>query len=145
VTGAAGAVGSAAIELIHARGGLVIALVKDARDETALDKTKAQAITTSETGNLGDVVRAATNGNGAGVALNGIGRLGCSHTALFARARMANGGLQCRICRTRDAIRSELRPLFENARRASRCRKIPAREFRYRLRSDPRLDWQGAV
>lgn len=74
VTGAAGAVGSAAIQLIHARGGSVIALVKDGREESSMrGATKVQAIASAEAGNLADVVREATNGRGADVALNGLG------------------------------------------------------------------------
>ncbi len=73
VTGAAGAVGSAAIELVHARGGFSIALVRDASQQTVLNMDKVKAVATSEAGNLADVVRDATAGRGADVALNGIG------------------------------------------------------------------------
>jgi NADPH2:quinone reductase len=73
ITGAAGSVGSAAIELVYARGGFSIALVKDAREQAALDKNKVKAVATSEADNLAEVVREATNGRGADVALNGIG------------------------------------------------------------------------
>jgi len=62
VTGAAGAVGSAAIELIHARGGFVISLVKDEHEASMLNRAKVQAVAKSESGDLAEVVRQATNG-----------------------------------------------------------------------------------
>ncbi len=62
VTGAAGAVGSAAVDSVQARGGFSIALVRDAREQAALDKSKVKAVATSESGNLAEVVREATNG-----------------------------------------------------------------------------------
>lgn len=73
VTGAGGAVGTAALDLVHARGGYSIALVKDAREQALLDPKKFAAVATSEAGNLEAVVRDATEGRGADVALNGIG------------------------------------------------------------------------
>lgn len=73
VTGAAGAVGSAAIELIDARGGSSIAVVRDHREEMLMKDSKATAVASSELDNLAEVVHAATGGRGADVALNGIG------------------------------------------------------------------------
>jgi NADPH2:quinone reductase len=142
VTGAAGAVGSAAVELVHARKGQVIGLVKDASEESALNKDKVPAVATSEAGNLGEVVRQATNGRGADIALNGIGAsIGPALiSTLAAGGRMAVygaafGGREMQIdlltfyrnryeligVNTSDvdvvkaaAILNELRPLFEN-------------------------------
>ncbi len=88
VTGAAGAVGSAAVELVYARGGFSIALVKDASDEAALNKDKVKAVAASESENLEEVVRKATNGSGADVALNGIG----ASIAPALLASLAKGG-----------------------------------------------------
>lgn len=73
VSGAAGAVGSAAIELAHAKGARVIALVKDERGRNRLDRSKVDAVAQSDRNDLEEVVREATNGNGADIALNGIG------------------------------------------------------------------------
>jgi NADPH2:quinone reductase len=73
VSGAAGAVGSAAVELVHATGGHVIALVKDEVDSKKLDRSKINAVAHSSRNDLEQVVREATGGKGADVALNGIG------------------------------------------------------------------------
>ena len=73
VTGALGAVGSAALDLVRARGGFSIALVRDDRQRAALDPGKCGAVAASESGDLLEVVRKATEGRGADVALNGIG------------------------------------------------------------------------
>jgi len=73
VSGAAGAVGSAAVELAHARGAQVIALVKDEETSRQLDRNKVNAIARSDRNDLEQVVREATDGKGADLALNGIG------------------------------------------------------------------------
>jgi NADPH2:quinone reductase len=73
VSGAAGAVGSAAIELAAAQGAHVIALVKDDAEGQRVDRTRVAAVATSERGNLVEVVRTATGGKGAELALNGVG------------------------------------------------------------------------
>lgn len=73
VSGAAGAVGSAALELVQALGGRAIALVRDKTQTPMLDMTKAEAVATSEPDNIADVVRTATGGRGVNVALNGVG------------------------------------------------------------------------
>jgi NADPH2:quinone reductase len=73
VSGAAGAVGNAAVELGHARGAQVIALVKDEEETSKLDHNKVNAVAQSSRNDLEQVVREATNGKGADVTLNGIG------------------------------------------------------------------------
>lgn len=73
VSGAAGAVGSAAIEVAHARGAHVIGLVKDEEERHKLDPNKVNAVANSSRNNLEQVVRDATGGKGSDVALNGIG------------------------------------------------------------------------
>lgn len=73
VSGAAGAVGSAAVDLAHAREAQVIALVKDDDDNKQLDGSKVSAVAHSSRNDLETVVREATGGKGADVALNGIG------------------------------------------------------------------------
>jgi NADPH:quinone reductase-like Zn-dependent oxidoreductase len=73
VSGAAGAVGHAVVELVHARGGQVIGLVKDEEEGKKLDRNKVNAVSDASRNDLEAVVREATNGQGAGVALNGIG------------------------------------------------------------------------
>jgi NADPH:quinone reductase-like Zn-dependent oxidoreductase len=73
VSGAAGAVGSAALELAAAQGAQVIALVKDDAEGQRVDRTRVAAVATSERGNLVEVVRTATGGRGADLALNGVG------------------------------------------------------------------------
>jgi NADPH:quinone reductase len=73
VSGAAGAVGQAAIEIAHAKGARVIALVRDARDRKGSESPKVQAIAQSDQDDLEAVARKVTNGQGADLALNGVG------------------------------------------------------------------------
>jgi NADPH:quinone reductase len=73
VSGAAGAVGNAAVEIAHARGAQVIALVKDEDESDKLDRNTLRAIAQSSRNDLEQVVRDATTGKGADAALNGIG------------------------------------------------------------------------
>lgn len=73
VSGAAGAVGSAAVELAQARGARVVALVKDEAQSQQLDPSKVSAVAQSNRNDLEQAVRDATGGKGVQVALNGIG------------------------------------------------------------------------
>jgi len=73
VSGAAGAVGQAAIQLAHAKGAHVIALVKDTSERWVSENVGVEAIAQSDQGDLEAVVRQATKGRGADVALNGVG------------------------------------------------------------------------
>jgi NADPH:quinone reductase len=73
ISGAAGAVGSAALELVKALGGRTIALVRDKTQTPMLDQSKVDAVATSEPDNIVEVVKAVTGGRGANVALNGVG------------------------------------------------------------------------
>jgi NADPH2:quinone reductase len=73
VSGAAGAVGYAAIQLAHAKGAHVIALVKDETESGASVLGEVEAIAQSDRKDLETVVRKATAGKGADLALNGVG------------------------------------------------------------------------
>ncbi len=73
VSGAAGAVGQAAIQISHARGARIVALVKDASDRQALKSAAVEVVAQSDRGDLAAVVHQATNGRGAELALNGVG------------------------------------------------------------------------
>jgi NADPH:quinone reductase-like Zn-dependent oxidoreductase len=73
VSGAAGAVGTAATEIAAALGGRVIALVKDEQEAARVDRTRVIAVARSDRGDLVDVVHDATGGRGAALALNGVG------------------------------------------------------------------------
>jgi NADPH:quinone reductase-like Zn-dependent oxidoreductase len=73
ISGAAGAVGSAAIEIASARGARVIALVRDEREAQRLERDRIDAVALSDRGDLADVVRDATGRRGADLALNGVG------------------------------------------------------------------------
>lgn len=90
VSGAAGAVGQAAIQLAHARRARVIALIRDANDRWVSKSPGVQAVAQSDQGDLDAVVRGATNGRGADLALNGVG------SPIFAAllASLAVGGRQ---------------------------------------------------
>lgn len=73
VSGAAGAVGQAAIQLAHSKKARVVALIKDASDQWVSKLPGVEAVAQSDQGNLESVVRNATNGHGADLALNGVG------------------------------------------------------------------------
>ena len=73
VSGAAGAVGSAAIEIASARGARVVALVRDEGEERRLEREGIAAVARSDRGDLAAVVHDATGGRGADLALNGVG------------------------------------------------------------------------
>jgi NADPH2:quinone reductase len=73
IGGAAGAVGSAATEVAAARGARVIALVQHAEEAARLEGRKVAAIARSDRNELAQVVREATGGRGADLALNGVG------------------------------------------------------------------------
>ncbi len=73
VSGAAGAVGQAAVQLAHAKGAHVIALVKDASQSWVSESSTVEAIAQSDKRDLDTVVRQVTNGRGANLALNGVG------------------------------------------------------------------------
>jgi|HubBroStandDraft_6_1064221.scaffolds.fasta_scaffold162000_2 NADPH2:quinone reductase len=71
-SGAAGAVGFAATQLAVARGAHVVALVRDAAEAARVARSVA-AIARSDQNDLVSVVRAATDGRGGDLALNGVG------------------------------------------------------------------------
>jgi NADPH:quinone reductase len=73
VSGAAGAVGRAAIQIAHARGAHVVALIRDASQRSVLESAGVQGIAQSDQQDLEAVVRRATGGKGADLALNGVG------------------------------------------------------------------------
>lgn len=73
VSGAAGAVGQAAIQLAAAKGARVVALIKDAADTWVSESTGVEAVAQSDRNDLAAVVRKATQGRGADLALNGVG------------------------------------------------------------------------
>jgi NADPH:quinone reductase len=73
VSGAAGAVGQAAIQLARTRGARVVALVRGASETWVLQSAGVEAVAQSDTGNLDAVVRGVTNGKGADLAINGVG------------------------------------------------------------------------
>lgn len=73
VSGAAGAVGGAATQLAVARGGRVMALVRDDVEAERLDRQQIAAVAHSDRKDLVDVVRATTGGRGADLGLNGVG------------------------------------------------------------------------
>jgi NADPH2:quinone reductase len=73
ISGAAGAVGQAAIQIAHSRGAHVIALVKDRNESNSSVTGQVEAVAQSDHNNLNEVVRAITDGRGANLALNGVG------------------------------------------------------------------------
>jgi NADPH:quinone reductase-like Zn-dependent oxidoreductase len=143
VSGAAGAVGWAAVELASALGGRVIALVKDASEEARLDRARLAGVARSDLANLPAVVAEVTRGAGAQVALNGVGSpifgallesLGpggrlCAYSAAagrevtlnlfdFYRRRLSLLGINTAVLTVADNARilDHLRPLFESGR-----------------------------
>lgn len=81
VSGAAGSVGHAAIQLARARGAKVVALVKDEAEAQRLNREEVAAVARSDREDLAEVVKQATNGKGCNVAMNGVG--GAVFKALF--------------------------------------------------------------
>jgi NADPH2:quinone reductase len=73
IAGAAGAVGSAAVQIAAARQAKVIALVRGASDDARVDARHVAAIAHSEHDDVTAVVREATGGQGAHLAINAIG------------------------------------------------------------------------
>jgi NADPH2:quinone reductase len=73
VSGAAGSVGQAAIQLARANGARVVALIKDATQSWVSQCDGVEAISRSDQEDLEAVARAATQGKGADLALNGVG------------------------------------------------------------------------
>ena len=73
VSGAAGAVGGAAVEIAASRRARVIALVRDDEQAERLDRGSISAVASSAQGDLVEVVRGVTSGRGADLALNGVG------------------------------------------------------------------------
>lgn len=90
VSGAAGAVGQAAVQIAHTRGARVIALLRSATEAHAAGFPGAEAIASSDKGDLEAIVREATNGQGADLALNGVG----SSIMGAMLAALASGGRQ---------------------------------------------------
>ena len=73
VSGAAGAVGAVALQLVKALAAYPIALVRSSDDAGALASLGAAAIVRSDRDDLAAVVRERTGGKGADVALNAVG------------------------------------------------------------------------
>ena len=73
VSGAAGAVGSAAVGLAGALGGKAIALVRSSDDLSPLEGLPVDAVLRSDVDDVPVAVRELTGGRGAEVALNAIG------------------------------------------------------------------------
>lgn len=73
VSGALGAVGSAAVEIAAARGARVIALVRSVDQARRIDRNKIAGVASVEGGDLERVTREVTGGKGAELALNGVG------------------------------------------------------------------------
>jgi NADPH2:quinone reductase len=140
VSGAAGAVGWAVCQLAVARGARVVALVRNGEEEVRLDRSKVAAVAHSDRQNLAALVREATGGRGADLALNGVGapvfqplldaladggRLGVYSAAagrevsldLFDlyRRRLSLFGINTAVMPASEGARilTELRPLFE--------------------------------
>jgi NADPH2:quinone reductase len=73
IAGAAGAVGSAAVQLAAARHAQVIALVRNASDDARVEARHVAAIAHAESHDVAAVVHAATGGQGVHLAINTIG------------------------------------------------------------------------
>jgi NADPH2:quinone reductase len=89
VSGAAGAVGQAAIQLARTQGAHVIALIKNATERWVSENGGVEAIAQSDQADLATIVRTATKGKGADLALNGVGSpiFGCLLTSLAVGGR----------------------------------------------------------
>lgn len=143
VSGAAGAVGWAAVELASALGARVVALVKNGDEAARVDRARVEGVARSDLANLPAVVREVTGGAGAQVALNGVGSpifsalmesLGpggrqCAYSAAagrevtvnlfdFYRRRLSLLGINTAVFTVAEMARilDQLRPLFESGR-----------------------------
>jgi NADPH:quinone reductase len=90
ISGAAGAVGTAATRIACQAGARVLALVRSPADRARLDPQKVAAFAETEAGNLLEVARQQTDGKGCALALNGVGSaiFGALLDALADRGRM---------------------------------------------------------
>ncbi len=73
VSGAAGAVGSAALQIVHFAGSRSVALLKDESELPRLDRSRAAAVAFANKNDLEAVVKEATGGAGCEIALNTVG------------------------------------------------------------------------
>ncbi|MBV9720094.1 MAG: zinc-binding alcohol dehydrogenase family protein [Candidatus Eremiobacteraeota bacterium] len=73
ISGANGAVGSAAAQIARALGANVIGLVRDEREAASVAQLGLDVVARTDRNDLADVVRTATNGKLANVALNVVG------------------------------------------------------------------------
>jgi NADPH:quinone reductase len=73
ISGAAGAVGSAAVQLTTILGGKTIAVVRDSDDLTPLEGLPVAGVLRSDRDDVAAEVRKLTSGRGVDVALNGVG------------------------------------------------------------------------
>jgi NADPH:quinone reductase-like Zn-dependent oxidoreductase len=73
ISGAAGAVGYAAVQIAHYAGARVIALILNESERGGIDAKKIAAVAQSDKNDLEDVVRNTTGGRGCDVALNVVG------------------------------------------------------------------------
>jgi NADPH2:quinone reductase len=73
ISGAAGAVGTASVQLTRALGAHPIALVRSSDDVATLDEIGVDAIVRSDRDDLAAIVTKVTNGKGADVATNAVG------------------------------------------------------------------------
>jgi NADPH:quinone reductase-like Zn-dependent oxidoreductase len=73
ISGAAGAVGFAAVQIAHYAGARVIALILNASERSGIDANRIAAVAQSDKNDLEEVVREATAGRGCDIALNVVG------------------------------------------------------------------------
>jgi NADPH2:quinone reductase len=73
ISGAAGAVGGAAVQIAAAQGANIIALVKDESEDARVDRARVAAIAHSDRGDLAEVVDRATAHKKAALAINAVG------------------------------------------------------------------------
>jgi NADPH:quinone reductase-like Zn-dependent oxidoreductase len=91
ISGAAGSVGGAAVQIAHYAGARIIALVLNESERKSIDTNKIAAVAQSDNNDLEQVVHEATDGRGCDVALNVVGAPIFSQllAALAPRGRMA--------------------------------------------------------
>jgi len=73
ISGAAGSVGQAAVQIASAEGARIVALVRNTTERWVSDSGQVQAVAQSDQGDLNRVVRQVTNGKSADLALNVVG------------------------------------------------------------------------
>jgi NADPH2:quinone reductase len=137
VIGAAGGVGSAAVQIARARGARVIGVVRSEKDSSAAHENGADEVVVSGSGNLSDAVRSATKDHGADVVFDTSGMMfddAIEMAAMGGRVAIISAPSDGKATfNLRSLYRKELRVIGVDTRRldATDCAKLLAQMTSY--------------